>query len=96
MLVMSECLLWEAVGQSLLFIFHLLFDYFVFNCYLSSYMVLYLAMSTRNLKQLKLQQFFFLEYILVEVFEQSNMIAYDAMAFEFKTFSLPVKSPNTV
>ena len=53
-------------------------------------------MSTRNLKQLKLQQFFFLEYILVEVFEQSNMIAYDAMAFEFKTFSLPVKSPNTV
>ena len=27
-------------------------------------------MSTRNLKQLKLQQFFFLEYILVEVFEQ--------------------------
>ena len=26
-----------------------------------------MLMSTRNLKQLKLQQFFFLEYILVEV-----------------------------
>ncbi len=46
---------------------------------------IHVLLVARNVKLLKLQQFFLLEYIL---FEQLNMIAYDALAFELKTCTI--------